>query len=231
MKFDNYYFKARLFPTIITLIPFVFLTFSIDYTSLEGLFERIERVELISNISFTLAMLFLLTQLNRFLGKFIFEKRIFKNELEMPTTRFLLFSDDQFTNNYKLKVRDKVKEDFDYFMPTLENEKEDILNAKKQIVEAVGLIRNKVKNGRLLLQHNIEYGFMRNLIGGSVPGSIVAGINVIYFFYESMTFFAYLNIFLFVFYLTLFLLSKNIINTLGNQYAKVLFQEYFENYA
>ena len=69
--------------------------------------------------------------------------------------------------------------DFDITLLPEDQEKEKEEEARKKIVEAMSLIRAKVKDGRLLLQHNIEYGFVRNLIGGNeiAAGNFTININ------------------------------------------------------
>ena len=145
----------------------------------------------------------------------------------MPTTQFMLFSNDEYSAQKKKHIRDKVKSDFNFDMPSLETEQSDEVEAKKLIAEAVGLIRNKVKDGNLLLQHNMEYGFFRNLIGGSVFGLIVSIIGVVYFHNVNAHFgFTLSSILLSMVFLSLLLFSKRIINYFGRLYAKRLFIEY-----
>jgi hypothetical protein len=165
-------------------------------------------------------------QTNRFLGKFLFEKLIFNDELNMPTTRFLLYSDNEFSEQYKEKIRQKINTNFKIILPSREDELSDINSCRKRIVEAVGLIRNKVKNGNLLLQHNMEYGFARNLIGGSIIAVCISGLDIFYFMKLGNVLLGYLSIILTIFFSFCLILSKPIINHLGKVYAKRLFQEY-----
>jgi len=51
------------------------------------------------------------------------------------------------------------------------------ITARKKIVEAVSIMREKVMDGHLLLQHNIEYGLWRNLIEGSTFALLISIIN------------------------------------------------------
>ena len=153
---------------------------------------------------------------------------MFHNELEMPTTNFLLFSNPEFSKEYKIQIREKINSDFQLNMPSEQDELGNLENTKKRIVEAVGLIRQKVKNGRLLLQHNIEYGFARNLIGGSLIGILMSIFDIIYFFNVENKLLGWFSVVLAFFFFVLLLLHKSIISHLGNQYAKRLFQEYIQ---
>jgi len=225
---DKYEIQARIFPAIIVLIPFLIFTINCDISGLSHAFDDLLKVRIIGNLSIGLVLLFLLYQTNRFFGKFIFEKRSFNDELNMPTTRFLLFSDTQYSQNYKLRTRQKIKTDFKVDMPSEVDERTDLVESKRRIVEAVGLIRGKVKKGNLLHQYNIEFGFARNLIGGSIIGLLVSIFDIIYFLYKSFIF-SWLSIFLTLFFIMLLLQHRSIINHLGNQYAKRLFQEYLQS--
>ncbi|UOY05720.1 hypothetical protein L0P88_17435 [Muricauda sp. SCSIO 64092] len=227
MMFDKYSRTARLYPAIITLLPFMLLSIHLSNTELSSLFKEVLAIKITANMGAAVVLLYLLMQANRYISKVFFEKRFFKGELEMPTTRFMLFSDNEYSEQKKEHVRNKVKNDFNFDMPDFEIERSNEIEAKKLIAEAVGLIRNKVKDGNLLLQHNIEYGFFRNLIGGSVLGSITAITGVVYFYKVNAHWgFLLLSISLSVVFLLLVLFSKRIINYFGKLYAKRLFIEY-----
>lgn len=228
MKFDQYTRQARIYPSVIILIPILLFTINCNIDNLNTLFDDLLKVRIIGNVTISVVLLYFLIQINRFFGKFIFEKNMYKNELEMPTTSFLLYSDEVFSKEYKLLIRQQILKDFIINMPNEQDEKDNMENTRKRIVEAVGLIRQKVKNGRLLLQHNIEYGFARNLIGGSIIGVIVSIFNIIYFFNIDNQLVGWISVVLTVFFFCLLLLHNPIINHLGNQYAKRLFQEYIQ---
>jgi len=228
MKFDKYNRIARIYPSIIILIPFLLFTIYCDIESLKDIFNNVLGIKIIGNITISVVLLYLLVQVNRFLGKFLFERNMFKDELEMPTTNFMLYQDSQFSKEYKEQLREQIKIDFHINLPTEIDENENIENARRRIVEAVGLIRQKVKNGRLLLQHNIEYGFARNLIGGAIIGVLISFFDVIYFFSNDNKLIEGISIALASLFAILILIHKPIIKHLGNQYAKRLFQEYLQ---
>lgn len=228
MKFDKYNRTARIYPSIIILIPFLLFTIYCEIDNLKEVFDNVLQIKIIGNITISIVLLYFLVQVNRFLGKFLFERNMFKNELEMPTTNFLLYQDSQFSNEYKNQLREQIKNDFHIELPTEIEETENIENTRKRIVEAVGLIRQKVKNGRLLLQHNIEYGFARNLIGGAIVGLVMSVVDIIYFYGLDNKLIGGISIALASLFAFLLLIHKPIIKHLGNQYAKRLFQEYIQ---
>jgi len=228
MKFDKYNRTARVYPSIIILIPFLLFTIYCNIDGLKDVFDDLLKVKIIGNITISIVLLYLLVQINRFFGKFLFEKNLFKDELKMPTTNFLLYSNSQFSREYKTKIRDRIYKDFKIKLPTAQEELDDTDNAKKLIVEAIGLIRQKVKNGRLLLQHNIEYGFVRNLIGGSILGLLMSLVDSFYFYSQANKLLFGLSLGLLFCFAILLSIHKPIIKHLGNQYAKRLFQEYLQ---
>lgn len=228
MKFDKYNRTARIYPSIIVLLPFLIFTIYCDIENLKDVFDDLLKVKIIGNVAISAVLMYFLTQINRFLGKFLFEKNIFSNEIEMPTTNFLLFSDTEFSSEYKRQIREQISKDFKIDLPDEQEENLDLKNTRKRIVEAVGLIRQKVKNGRLLLQHNIEYGFARNLIGGAIIGLVMSLFDVVYFFKHDNNLIGIISITLAIGFGILLLIHKPIIKHLGNQYAKRLFQEYLQ---
>jgi hypothetical protein len=152
------------------------------------------------------------------IGKNVFEKVYFKDEKLMPTTQFLLFSDSTLSEQYKLKIRNKMDTDFGIKLLSKKEEAEDIEESRKRIVEAMALVRRKDHENKFLLQHNIEYGAMRNLIGGSVIGLLICVFNIVFFgSFVVNELASKISVFILVFYGVLMLLSKKIITFYGNR--------------
>lgn len=228
MKFDSYTLKGRIVPAFFSIILPI-MVFNHFYLSSEfsKFIGDILGAKLFSNISISLVCLYFLSEFGRTIGKNIFEKYYFKDESKMPTTNFMMFSDDTYSNDYKIQFRQKVKSEFKVTLLTEKEEKSDESLARTKIVETMALIRKKLHNNKFLLQHNTEYGMIRNAIGGSVFGIIFSLFNIIFFKYCFIALTAvYINMFLFIIYLLLILFSKILINFYGNNYAKILFREY-----
>lgn len=224
----KYSLKARYFPAIISILPVVVFNYFYLSPYIAGLFKEFENISLIvSNISIPVIALYLVVQINRFTSKELFEKRIFKDELHMPTTNLMLFSTNFLTDDLKTNLREKIKSDFHI---KLFNKAEEIENenlARKKIVEAMSQIRLKVKNGKLVLQHNIEYGFARNLLGGSVLGSLFSAWDLIFFDSIHHDGFAFkVSAVMVVAFALILLFNKPILEFFGYNYAKVLINEY-----
>lgn len=87
----------------------------------------------------------------------------------MPTTDFLMWSSD-YSDEMKKAIRKKVKVDFNYSMPSKEDEKKDENVARKNVAAIVGSIRKKARESGdvVYCQADYRYGYNRNLLGGLV---------------------------------------------------------------
>lgn len=228
MQFNKYALTARVIPAVLTIIVpiFVFNHFFVSDEFAKFL-NYILGVRIISNIGISLFALYFLSQLGRMISKQLFQSVFYQDELKMPTTEFMLYKHPLFTDNYKDKVRQKVKTDFGMEWSSKEDEKKDELTARKRIVETMALIRKKLHSNTFLLQHNIEYGAIRNAIGGSVLGIIFSVINIIFFkMYRPVEMAVIISACTLSVYVLLILFSKLLIGAFGNSYAKILFREY-----
>ncbi|UEG49363.1 hypothetical protein LK994_12045 [Ferruginibacter lapsinanis] len=184
-------------------------------------------VPIILHVTITGSLIYGVIQLNRFISKEIFQRLYFKEEIHMPTTNFLLHSDKSLSNGMKDKLREKIHNELNIALLNQRDEKKNEIEARKQIAFAVSQIRNKTRDNKLLLQHNIEYGFIRNLVGGSLIALFACVANIIIFKNIHPINIAYkVSIGLLIFYALIVLLSKWGIMRNGRAYAKVLFEQY-----
>lgn len=227
MVINSYYFKARLFPTVLTSIPAIMLynkfVASLYHEKLENIFSVLPTI---TDIVLSSAILFLLVQINRFLSKEIFQRIYFKDEINMPTTNHLLKSSNELETSIKQKIEDKIKTRFGISLLSKTDEASDILRARKLIVSAVSQIRNVLRDNSLLLQHNIEFGFFRNLIGGSFLAFVISTIILVHSYYSCDLTTIYLGWILAITYFLPILFSKLIINSYGKYYAKILYEQF-----
>lgn len=227
-KFDKYGLYARIVPAVFTVaLPiFIFSHFYIN-PSLNELWMDFRHFALVGDIAVSTFLMFFLAQYARLISKGLFEKVYFQEELYMPTTTYMLFLDSVYTKDYKTRFRDRVKSEFNFNLNSADEEKADELDSRKKIVEAIGLIRKKLFENKFLFQHNIEYGAMRNSIGGAVIGIVFCTFNCIFFrfvYYQPMA--INISIFFCMVYFLLIILSKWIIIQFGKAYAKILFREF-----
>lgn len=117
---------------------------------------------------------FYIRELFRYVSKKVFQFKLFqKDETRMPTTQFLLWHDTKLPQEMKRLVREKVLQDYNYQMFTDKEEDDNEHEARLNIVGAVGLIRQSLRQNSILEQSNYRYGFQRNLLGGLVCVAIL----------------------------------------------------------
>ena len=109
---------------------------------------------------------------------------------------------------------------------TIIEESADEPRARKLIASTVSQIRNVLRDNSLLLQHNIEYGFFRNLIGGSFLAFVISIIILISSHYTGDIATMNLGWILTLIYFLPILLSKIIIDRYGKYYAKILYEQF-----
>jgi hypothetical protein len=227
---NKYYLQARLFPTVLTAIPlFVLVNEVVVKFYGSKLQEVLSILPHLTSFSITAALLFLFVQINRIISKQIFQILYFRDELYMPTTTRLLWKDNNIETSIKTVLRNKIYEKFEIRLMTAVEEESNELNARKKVAFSVSQVRNSLRDNALLLQHNIEFGFMRNLLGGCIP-AILFSVGIILFsnFVDNTVLRTEGYILLLLYFLPV-LLSKWIITIYGNTYQKVLFEQFWES--
>lgn len=228
MKLDAYSLKARFLPALVTaVVPATIFNYFYVSEAFSRFVGYMLGIKFLSTVSLSFIFLIYLSEFARTIAKGIFEARFFNDELSMPTTTFMLFKDNTYSDDYKVVFRKRVKTDFKLTLADQEQECADEQNARRKIVESMALVRKKLHKNAFLLQHNIEYGAMRNAIGGSVIGLGICAWNV-YFFKELVVNGLAVNLSFFfgAIYALLLVFSKFILKLYGKSYAKTLFREY-----
>lgn len=124
-------------------------------------------------------MTFALYQLAKHSGRFLgvrLQELVFQDGRDLPTTRFLLDGDTVYTADRKAEIIAKIKSDFG---TDLSGRTADTTNNRQRIHEIVGQVRKKFIKREMVLQRNIQYGFWRNLAGGSAIAIAVSITAVI----------------------------------------------------
>ena len=151
---DDYTIKARLVPALINVSPIIvaislFLhNLKFDITVILG-----------STIFSSLVIPLFLAEIFRIKGV-EFENKNYEKWGGKPTPLLLRRSDQEYDDVTKNKIYNFIKEDLQIDLFTNSSD-HNISNAVKHIIAYFQ--RNSDK---LLFQHNIEYGLVRNLIGG-----------------------------------------------------------------
>jgi len=230
MKRSEYFIKARLFPTILTSIPILCLYYFAIGKDLESFITFISEIEWLGNVTIFTAIVFAFVQINRFTSKELFQRFYFKDEIDMPTTKYLLFENSFFASHIKEKIRLKIASDYGIQLLDEQSEKDNPTEAKKVITSAVSRIRNSTRDNKMILQHNIEYGFVRNLIGGSLIAAVISSINLFVFSQIILNPLAFkINLASIIVYVVPILLSKFLINKYGHYYAKILYEQFLNS--
>ena len=166
LPLDRYDFEAVLIPAIISIILMVGASWQlIDYISLDKSVDTSSTVLAIS----TIAIIGVWYQVVRIAGKKIVETAMFGGKLQfLPTTRYLMYSDEFGDSLLADKVRNKIEKDFGIELKSKAQEKKNQKAAAEIIVSAVKLVKQQVQtsNNEMYLRKNIRYGLFRNTTGG-----------------------------------------------------------------
>ncbi len=221
--FDEYSLRARVYPSIIASLPLLLFLYL--------LFHDLSEISIIKSVLgssvITIVLIYFFSDIARNLGKYT-EQKIFHDEIHFPTTELLLHVNKKFSKEKRAKIYEKIRTDFNLELASLEEERRDENAARQSIKEAVGLIRQEVADGRLVLQFNIRYGFWRNLIGISFFPIICSIVGMIFYLIQTNI----TNFFIFsistLLYLAIFVYRKTLLQFFGFQYAEQLFLEYLK---
>lgn len=224
---NQYFIRARLFPTILTAIPIIiFINYVLNKELYPSLNQIYSILPTLTGFGISAAIIFLSIQINRIVSKELFQRIYFKEEIEMPTTKLLLWANDKLDKDSKIKIRKKINEKLKIKLKNEADENNDLNESKKQIAFAVSQIRNYLRGNILLFQHNVEYGFIRNLIGGSLIATIISFGILIYSYISNDSTLKITSLILLSIYIIPILLSKFILNKFGNYYAKTLYEQF-----
>lgn len=223
---EKYTFYGRQLPALLTAVPFFVLNYYFIEEVFGDLLGSLAAIKWVGGIGLSVACVFLFIQLNRLLSKHLFQDRVFREERYFPSTSFLLYSNTTLSDQYKEAIRAKILSDFNIQLLGIEEEQIAEEEARRTIVDAVGMIRTATRTSNLLLQHNYEYGFVRNFLGGSVASIILCLVGIVLGSLLSSTTAVYIFSVLLLGYLLPIIFHRFILNHLAQSYAKVLFQEF-----
>lgn len=232
---DAYTRHARWYPCVLVSLPIAVLiaTVAIFYIDAPG-YELVKNIaSIILSVSFAVgAAIKFLAGTIRDRGKML-EEREFKKRTAFPTTEFLLWDNNEFTDEYKRSIRNAIREDFGKVLLDADAERENEEHARRLIAEAVDVIRPRIKDGVRLLQYNIRYGFARNLAAGSrdigLPCALVCLFLSLCWLDNRAC--AVLEVILTFFYLWKVIKTEENMKWYGEEYARVMFAEYMESRA
>ena len=228
---SEYTLKARIYPAILTSLPLILFTNATFDSQLHQWLNDNDYAALFGKGSLAIAIVFALSQFNRFIAVAVFEHLISKDETNFPTTRLLLPDCDLMSDAMRKAIDSKVQKDFGVQLPATVISTEST-KARRHIADVVGRMRERTRGHKLLLQHNIEYGFVRNFIGACPLVLLVSGTNIILYTYKVLPSFppwGYLaSIAYAITAILMMALSKVVLDRYGIIYARVLFRAYLD---
>ena len=229
---NPYTIFARYLPALLSSFPFFLIWYYLsDNFQLEGLSSFVLNIKLpeVGAITFSLAILHFYSLVIREISKY-FQRQYFTGDRAkgFPTTYLMTYSDSTFSDSYKDKYRKLILKRFNFELLNKEDENTDIIEARKRLNEATGLVNVEMQNVYLISKHNIWFGSLRNLIGGTIISILlcIVGILLGLFFIENSKIMIFILVFLFFLYLLLFLFRRLILVHNGEAYAQKLFAEF-----
>lgn len=222
----KYYLNARLFPSILTCVPLLVIANNFIINNANQLLPLSSIFQILINIGISGALIFLMVQVNRLLAKEIFQKIYFQDELKMPTVNQLMAHDLTLEESIKSTIRERIYQYYNITLVEHELEKTEEARARKILATALSQCRNDLRDNSLLLQHNIEYGFVRNFIGGSLLAFLFSIATIFYSVAIESKALQFTGVFLSLAYLIVLLCSKSLINYYGKTYAKIFFEQF-----
>lgn len=223
MKIDQYTMNARVYPAVLCMAPILLLVFTIDDPTISKLLSDIVAVQILGQVTVSIAAFFLLMQISRTLGKDVFEQVIFKEELYFPTTEYLMPSCTELSVGFRTHIADKVNELFQLKLPSQEECEKNEMAARRQVRDIVARIRGAAGSPSLLLQRNWEYGFYRNLMGGSIVAIAASTVGA---FWHSGTPVGSLFLILAIAYSAIIVCSRWLLRRNAGHYAQQLFHAF-----
>ena len=168
---STYELFARYFPAILTSIPFLLVGFALSRRNdTRDILAYLTSLKFFGYVSLSFICLYFYAQLIRSTAKH-FERRYFQAKRGFPTTYFMLYSDSVYSDAYKDEFRRRVEKTFGFQLSTKEQEQANMGEAIKRLNDITKRIILHVGDGVLVGKHNQWYGFMRNLVGGSLYGA------------------------------------------------------------
>jgi len=154
--FDGYTIKARMLPVFIAILPIILIIINF-YNIVFSLNNTIN----IGIVILIVILLYILSFEVRMGGKNT-EKKLKKEWGAFPTTILLRYKTN-FSN--AKKYHELFKEKLNIDLPNKDEENNNIQEADYKYNAAIDLLRERTRDNKILLDANINYGFIRNLLG------------------------------------------------------------------
>jgi hypothetical protein len=226
---STYELFARYLPAILTCVPVLLLGFALSRRNdMRDLMAYLLSLKFFGYVTISFICLYFYAQLIRSAAKH-FERRYFQDRRGFPTTYFMLYSDGPYSDAYKDEFRRRVKETFGFQLCTKDEEQRNMGEAIKRLNDITKRIIFHVGDGVLVGKHNQWYGFMRNLVGGSIYGVVGAVLTfTLGKWVLDQNSVAYTAIFLCIPYGFILLFRRSLIVQHAEAYARQLHAEFMK---
>lgn len=151
----EYTLKARLAPTALATPPLLILSNALFNIQASQWLDSSTMTWLFGKGVASLALVYFMMQANRLIGLEIFQRWISQDEMNFPTTRWLLADNIEMSAAQRESINQKIRQDFQVAL--LPDSMGDAPEVRRHNADIVGRIRNYVGSPPKLLQFNIEY--------------------------------------------------------------------------
>lgn len=174
--FDNYNRRARLYPALLTLLPFL----STVLAWFPDLLTGSAGAALLTVVN-ACGLLYLLAELSRSQGQRI-QRKLLDRWGGFPTTRMLRHGDTALSSPLKARYHAFLSERTQMPLPTAVEEVADLLAADARYSSALDWLREQSRGSdhALVLNENISFGFRRNLLGMKGWGVLLCAVSLIW---------------------------------------------------
>ena len=225
---DKYIRVARVYPAVLGILPIcILLAMCMDewFPQYQTTVGNVKWILCLvgGTATVSLAVGYLVRELFRETSKVLFQTFLFKiDEMEMPTTKMLLWQNEAISAAYHKEIAAKAKATFGIKLPTREEEQANPTEAKKTVVDAVSQIRQHTREDLILRQYNMEFGFCRNYLGAGVWSIVfILGLGIANIFHGWLPWWA-LAVSL-ILQVLLMVCCIKLLNIRGWAYAKYLY--------
>ena len=224
----GYVTKARIFPTVIMAPPVLCAINVVLGAHAPFWLSAPSYLALFSKTTVASAVVYLLSQINRFIGAEVVERVVTKKRGDFPTTHLLFPRNEGLSAAMRNAISKKAEQLFSVALPA-QVSPETELEIRRTIADLVARMRGQTRRHKLLLQHNIEYGFWRNLIGAAVV-TFLASIACAFFHAEGLLGDTVYKMSLVYAVSSVLLMASSpfILARLSVRYAHVLFEAFLE---
>ena len=219
---DRYDIEARYMPALVSSVPFVLLSYYY-LSALDNTFWTTILGLTVGSVGFTTAIFIVMVNFCRGFAKLI-EEKIFNMGRSFPTTAFLLDDNTTLSDSMKKKIIDKILKNFDI---DLRQNTANTESNHRVIHEAVGQIRRLFyKKNDLLLKRNIQYGFAKNLMSGSIIATFISLFAIVISHVSNNKSALLIATVLLIAYIILATLSFLLVRFTARHYAYTLYDEF-----